>query len=286
MILTKRTILQALLWVFILAALAGILAEPLLRGNTYLSDAAALLSDAALLFLAAYFVVLSLRYARALRRPVPEYVPDKMLPAESIVSNQSYQLRICRTDPEQLGIVMEARFSLRAGLMALCPAGWLLVGAPAVIWATVAEPPTHWAWYPLIAALLAFLVWLGIAHVAMYIQQSYWGTTRLTFTGERMSQRVTWCGRVWIDRSYRIGPAASVRSDLSPWFGVMIRGLESEQPRTCWKWLLLMCRADRISFGAALAPADAQIVAAFIQQHLQASANHLRAETLPIAAGI
>ncbi len=100
--------------------------------------------------------------------------------------------------------------------------------------------------------------------------QGFWGTTRLDFADRRLAQRITWRGRVCLDRQYRIGPAASVRGDAVAWFGVLIRGLEAERPRPWWKNLLLPSgRRGTVSFGACLSPADAQIASAFIQLHLQ-----------------
>lgn len=274
----NRSHVLQLLWVIAGAALAGSAAETLLVGTDYLSVPAMLLFSAAC-------IALSWAYARALRLPTPQRATDLRLSTESLVSNRSYELRISRKDTEQI-IRIEAQLGFRTVVLAICPVGFLSVGPAAVIWATVVEPSPHWALYPLIAALIAFLVWLGIAHVAMYLQQGYWGTSRLQLDGEWVSQQITWCGRVWLDRSYRISPAADVRSDFSSWFGVMIRGLELKPPWPWWKWLLLMGRADRISFGAALAPADAQLVAASLQRHFQAIREHFPAESLLSGAGI
>jgi hypothetical protein len=181
----------------------------------------------------------------------------------------NYELRISGAGTPRLVVVIEARPNLYSILLAFCPAAFVLM--PAVLaWATVAEPPTHWAAYPGILALAAFLVWLGIAHLAMNFLQGFWGTTRLEFAGDHLSQRITWRGRVLMGRSFRIGPAASARGDAPAWFGVLVRGLAAEQSRSWWKRLLLAPN-HAISFGACLSPEDARVVTDQIRQHLQAA---------------
>jgi hypothetical protein len=191
--------------------------------------------------------------------------------------NRCYRLDIARSDTSALVISIEAQSGLRSGLMALCPAGLLLVGLPALVWATVVEPPSHWAAYPLILALAAFLIWLGVAHVAMNLLQGFWGSTRLELDGERLSRRVTWCGKVWFDRQYRIGPETKVDSHLPAWFGVLVRGLVAEQPKSWWQRLVLLAGPNHaLSFGAALSAADAQRVAGCIAGDLHAASPNGR----------
>ena len=179
----------------------------------------------------------------------------------------SLRVEIIRGAADELHIRIGPAGALRRLLMAVCPVG--LATVPGwIAWAAIMEPPPLWV-FPALALFVAFALWLTVAHLAMDLLQSFWGTTHLALTGDALCQTVVWQKRRWIERHYRLGPEARVRSELWPWFGIMLQGVRGEPASPWWKSLLLLrAPAQAISFGASLGATDAQVIADCIEGYL------------------
>jgi hypothetical protein len=278
MIGQKGVLLLGRVWaVVVLSLLALGVAEWLTLGSDYLLSILPLF-------------LLPLCCAPFLRRQIPTADTERRLPSPATAGVQaSPRVKITR-GADELHICIGPAGALRQLLMAVCPVG--LATVPGwIAWAALVDPPPVWA-FPALALLVAFALWLAVAHLAMNLLQGFWGTTYLALTGDSLCQTVVWQKRRWIERHYRLGPETRVRSDVWPWFGIMVQGVRGEPASPWWKSLLLLrAPAQAISFGASLEANDAQVIADCIEDYLRCrqtgrgDTQDIRAEPVAAADG-
>lgn len=172
------------------------------------------------------------------------------------------RVQISQAAPDELHIRIGPAGKLWGWQVRLC-GSWVTLcsGMLAIVIVGIGVTQGGAAWVLPALALSAVLAWIAAGLFVGTLSEG-WGTTYLDFTSDRIHQRVVCWNRVWIERRYRLSPAARVRNDLRAVEGVYP---EPQLPR--WKSILLL-RPPILAWSGSLDAVDAHVVAIRIQNYL------------------